>query len=273
MEDFNKQSTQYDLSFKKYIKQIPKLYYSKDNVIEKENTEDLICPICYYVLKNPISCSNNINAHSFCKECIDQYLKENNKCPVCKLNFEYKIINELNDSLNKLSFECLFNKEGCKEILSYSEYLNHINNCKYDNNIIYECNIKIYNHNIKDFEICGYTGNKINIEQHFKKCGFVVYKCLFCDKNIFQMDIEDHVTNKCKVIYEKYQNGEKYIGEKQNNLKEGYGIYIYSDNGRYEGQFKNDKKEGFGIYYYSNGDDYIGEFKNDLREGYGSILS
>ena len=27
--------------------------------------------------------------------------------------------NELNDLLNKLSFECLFKKEGCKEILSY----------------------------------------------------------------------------------------------------------------------------------------------------------
>ena len=62
--------------------------------------------------------------------------------------------------MNKLSFECIFKKEGCKEILSYSEYLNHINNCKYDNNIEYECNIKKYNYNKKEFEIGGYVGKK-----------------------------------------------------------------------------------------------------------------
>ena len=77
--------------------------------------------------------------------------------------------NELNNSLNKLSFECLFKKECCKDILSYSEYLNHINNCKYDNDIEYECNIKKYNYDKKEFEKCGYIGNKINTEeQHFK---------------------------------------------------------------------------------------------------------
>ena len=139
MEELNAQSTQNDSSFNKYIKRNLKLLYSNDNVIEKDSIEDLICPICFYILKNPISCSSNKNAHSFCKECIDQYLKENNKCPTCKLNFEYKINNELNDSLNKLIFECLFKEEGCKDILSYSEYLNHKNNCKYDKNIEYEC--------------------------------------------------------------------------------------------------------------------------------------
>ena len=143
MEGFNNQSNQYDLSFKKYIKKTSISVYKRENVIEKDNIEDLICPICFYILKNPISCSNNKNSHSFCKECIDEYLKENNKCPICKLNFEYKINNELNNILNKLSFECLFKNKGCKDILSYSEYLNHINNCKYDNNIEYECNIVI----------------------------------------------------------------------------------------------------------------------------------
>ena len=168
MEDCNNnQTNKFNLSFKKYIKQIYKSRYNQDKVIKKENIDDLICPICFYVLKNPISCSNNKNAHTFCKECIDQYLKENNKCPVCKINFEYKINNELIKSLNKLLFECLFKENGCKEILSYSEYLNHINICKYNNNIQYKCNIKKYNYNKKDFEICGYIGNKINIEQHF----------------------------------------------------------------------------------------------------------
>ena len=149
MENLNNQSTQYELSFNKYIKRNPKLFYDSDNVIEKDNIEDLICPICFNILNNPISCSNNKNSHSFCKECIDQYIKGNNKCPTCKINFGYKINKELNDLLNNLSFECLFKKEGCNDILFYSEYLNHINNCKYDNNIVYECNIKKSNKLLK----------------------------------------------------------------------------------------------------------------------------
>jgi len=203
MENYNSQSTQFDLSFEKYIKRSPISIFSKDNVIGKDNIEDLICPICFYV----ISCSSNKNAHSFCKECIDHYLNENDndKCPICKLKFEYKNNNELIDSLNKLSFECFFKKEGCKDILSYSEYLNHINICKYNNNIQYKCNIKKYNYNKKEFEICGYIGNKIKIEQHFKKCGLIKFNCLFCNKIFLQMDIEEHVTNKCKIIFENMQ--------------------------------------------------------------------
>ena len=128
MEDLTIPSNEENKYFEKYVKPYPILFYSIDDLINKDKTEDLICPICLLILRNPICCSDKINSHSFCKECIDQYLKENNKCPVCKLNFEYKIDNKLNDSLNKLSFECLFKKEGCKEILSYTEYLSHINN-------------------------------------------------------------------------------------------------------------------------------------------------
>ena len=51
MEELNNQLTEYDLSFKKYIKRILKFIYNKDNVIEKDNKENLICPICFYILK------------------------------------------------------------------------------------------------------------------------------------------------------------------------------------------------------------------------------
>ena len=125
MEDNNNQSTQFDLSFNKYIERNLKVFYNRDNVIEKENIEDLICPICFFVLKNPISCSNNKSAHSFCKECIDKYLKENNKCPTCKLIFGYKINNNIYNDLNNLSFQCEFKNEGCNIIIPYSDYLIH----------------------------------------------------------------------------------------------------------------------------------------------------
>jgi len=142
-----------NLNFNKYticINQV--LFYNPDNLINKENTDDLICPICFYIYRNPISCSDKKNSHSFCKECIDNYLKDNNNtCPTCKLNFEYKIKNEINNELNKLKFQCMFKNKGCNEIKSYSEYLNHINECKYFIGE-YECKIKKFNYNKKDLK-------------------------------------------------------------------------------------------------------------------------
>ena len=236
--------------FKKYticINQV--LYYDSDsdNLINKENTEDLICSICFYILKDPKSCSDKKNSHSFCKECIDYYLKDNNNntCPTCKLNFEYKIKNEINNKLNKLSFQCMFKNKGCNEIKSYSEYLNHINECKYFIGE-YECNIKKYNYNKKEFEKCGYIGNKENMENHIKICGLIKYKCLFCNENILQKDLEEHATNKCKFRIITYQDGTKYLGEIQNNVKNGYGIFCLPNGIKYKGEFKNDKFEGYG---------------------------
>ena len=150
VEDAYSSSAPNDNYFKKYIKLRQISYYDLDDLINKEKYEDLICPICFYILKKPISCSGNKNSHSFCKECIDKYLKQSNKCPTCKLIFKYKINNILNNELNTLSFKCAFENKGCKNILSYSEYLIHINNCEY-NYKLYECQVQKYNYNKKNF--------------------------------------------------------------------------------------------------------------------------
>ena len=196
-------------------------FYSQDNLIDIKDAEDLICPICLFILKDPISCSDKENGHSFCKKCIDNYLKGNNKCPTCKLNFTYKINNQIKDLLNNIPFRCMFRSEGCNDIISYTEYLNHINNCNYNNKYI--CKIKKYNHTKKNFEICGYTGNKNEIIKHFKICAFNSNLCIFCDEFIFQMDLENHMKIKCKFGIINYSNKDKYIGEKENNIREGYG--------------------------------------------------
>ena len=57
--------------------------------------------------------------------------------------------------------------------------------------------------------------------------------------------------------------------QKKLKIKEGYGIYYFSNGDKYEGEWKNDKREGYGIYYYSDKDKYEGEWKNDLKDGYG----
>jgi len=239
-------------------------FYNRENVIEKDiDISDLICPICYFILNKPRFCSSNNNSHSFCKECIDKYLETNNKCPLCKNNFENKTKNEFENVLHTLDFKCLFYKEGCTKVVNYLEYFNHIHTCKY-NNLLYKCQIDKYNYLKKEFEKCNYIGNKDEIKVHFKVCAFIKYKCMFCNENILKINLKGHAKNKCKFGIFKYLTNDKYIGENKNKIKEGYGIYYYSNGNRYEGEWKNDKREGFGIIYFSNGDRYEGDWKNNL---------
>ena len=269
-QETNLNQTEKDLLFKKYIKQNQELFYNSDNIINPENISDLICPICFYIFKNPINCSDKKNSHAFCKECIDNFLKASNKCPTCKLNFEYKINPSLNNSLNKLLFHCSFKNEGCNSIIPYSEYLNHITNCKYNNNK-YVCNIMKYKYKTKTFEKCGFISDKKEIEKHFNLCGFIKYYCIFCKKDILQINLGEHVEKICKFGIINYPNGNKYLGFKNNNKREGYGILYFPNGCRYEGEFKNDMREGYGKEYNRNNIMFEGYFRNNKIEGYGIL--
>ena len=260
---------EYKIDKDKYLNCISNFYYDRENVIEKDiDISNLICPICYNILKQPRFCSTNNNSHLYCKECIDKYLEINNKCPICKNKFENKSRNEIENELHKLKFKCVFYKEGCNKVVNYLEYFNHIYSCKFKN-LIYECKIEKYNYLKKEFEECNYKGNKEEIKEHLKRCGLMKYKCIFCCKNILKIDLKEHFENKCKLRIFKYINNDKYIGENKNKIREGYGIYYYSDGDKYEGDWKNDIKDGYGICYYSNGNKYEGHWKNDIKDGYG----
>ena len=219
----------YKIDKDKYLNCISNFYYDRENVIENDiDISNLICPICYYILKQPRFCSSNNNSHSYCKECIDKYLEINNKCPICKNKFENKSKNEIENELHKLEFKCVFYKEGCNEVINYLEYFNHIYSCKY-NNLIYECKIEKYNYLKKEFEECNYKGNKEEIKEHLKRCGLMKNKCIFCCENILKIDLKEHFENKCKLGIYKYINNDKYIRENKNKIKDGIGIYYYSD--------------------------------------------
>ena len=93
----------------------------------------------------------------------------------------------------------------------------------------------------------------LEIEKHFKICANNKYKWMFCNKDILQINLEEHFKNECKFGIINYPDGNKYIGEKQNNKAEGYGILYYPNGARYEGEWKNDKIEGYGIIYFLYG--------------------
>ena len=58
-------------------------------------------------------------------------------------------------------------------------------------------------------------------------------------------------------------NGNKYVGEWQNDKWHGQGIRNLANGDKYVGEFKNGKKHGQGTYTYINGNKYVGEWKND----------
>ena len=41
-------------------------------------------------------------------------------------------------------------------------------------------------------------------------------------------------------------NGNKYMGEWKNNMKNGQGVMTYANGEKYEGEWKDDKREGDG---------------------------
>lgn len=66
-----------------------------------------------------------------------------------------------------------------------------------------------------------------------------------------------------------YQDGSRFEGFFENDMKVGLGTYLYSDKSEYKGEFKADKRSGYGVYKYSNGGRYVGNWANNLKHGQG----
>ena len=209
--------SKYNIDKNKYIisVQVPNIYYSNNVVNINEN---LICPICYNILNNPISCSLNKTSHSFCQECIDKFLENNNKCPLCKKDFEYKIRGEVVELLKNLNFKCIYLKDGCQKIVKYYDYFKHINNCKYKKTI-YECQVEKLDALFSNYKKCRYQGNIKEVENHFKLCAFYEYKCIFCENYITRINLKDHFEKICKIRFIINSNGDIFKGEFKNGKK------------------------------------------------------
>lgn len=67
-----------------------------------------------------------------------------------------------------------------------------------------------------------------------------------------------------------YINGDKYIGELKNYLRDGKGKY-FSNLETYDGNWKNDLKDGEGSVVYKDGTTYQGQFKNNKFNGKGDL--
>eukprot|EP00942_MAST-04A_sp_MAST-4A-sp1_P003467 g3467.t1 len=65
-------------------------------------------------------------------------------------------------------------------------------------------------------------------------------------------------------------DGDVYVGEYKNGIRDGKGTYTYGSGSVYVGDFKDGKSHGKGTYTYDSGHVYVGEFKDDKRHGKGT---
>lgn len=64
----------------------------------------------------------------------------------------------------------------------------------------------------------------------------------------------------------------RYEGEFQNDMKEGFGILQYINGERYEGSWKNNFAHGHGTLLYVDGDKYVGDWAEGKKAGIGELL-
>ena len=95
------------------------------------------------------------------------------------------------------------------------------------------------------------------------------------NKKFDQLNINNNNINNNQLNYQtiSYKNGERYVGQIINGLKEGKGSFYFISGDRYEGDFRNDKKEGKGVFYFNNGDREMGDYYNDQPIGKHAILT
>lgn len=71
-------------------------------------------------------------------------------------------------------------------------------------------------------------------------------------------------------ITAKYPNGDIYIGQIENNIKNGFGTIEFANGTKYVGNWANDRMNGEGTYYVSAKEKYKGHFREGMYDGYGT---
>jgi len=83
------------------------------------------------------------------------------------------------------------------------------------------------------------------------------------------LEKKEQIPIKVRIVY---VNDDVYEGEVDSQgLKEGWGIYLYSNNEKYEGFWQNNKIHGYGKYLFRAGENYEGDWYEGRKEGVGIL--
>ena len=243
--------------------------YIKKNIDNSDNLNDLLEDNEYDLCG---LCKNNFNKY-FCKNC------NINICNQCykKCEKEKHIILVLNE------LEMIFknNLRNIKLILYNKVIPIKRKNIFLDDKIYFQLN-EVDNENRENEINENFSDNKIDERNH--EDIFLIIKIISVFyNNYFHYKNNERILQYCKETYSQnlndqyegkgimfFPDGSYYIGDFENGLKNGKGIYYY-ENGKiqYEGDWFENKREGEGKLYLLEGSYYIGQFKDDLFNGKG----
>ena len=163
------------------------------NELSEKALEAITCPICSNLLWDIVDCKEC--GYIFCKNCInDSIQKINNSCPICQCSpFISSGCKALKNIFLNIHLKCP--NESCEENIEYSEYINHISNCKYRK---YHC----------ANDGCDYENTVNNIkemEKHSKICKYRIIKCNHCEKEMKELEYKNHLETQCsKIVHCKF---------------------------------------------------------------------
>jgi len=131
------------------------------------------------LLKNPKSCGKCDNL--FCSYCIDDALKRNNSCPLCRDNpfKETKMNKVVRNTLNNIEITC---PDCLNQKLKMEDLEKHLHVCSLLNRVYYSC--ELCNKNLK---------NENELESHKNECVDVNCRCPFCKLSYKRKIISHHI--------------------------------------------------------------------------------
>ena len=148
--------------------------------------ESMTCPICLNLVWNFVDCAKC--GTLFCRYCINKSISEKrDACPMCELSpFKSSDNKTLIKLFSNVILKCP-NSPYCKQLISYSEYLTHQEQCQFRK---YHC--------INDGCGCSFHLNKTQaMKNHAKNCQYKLIKCKYCDKELKKIDYSKHINNEC----------------------------------------------------------------------------
>ena len=150
----------------------------------EEPSEDVKCPICLLVLRDPhlTECCG----HNFCEYCITEAKKRNSSCPQCR-DKDFKSIRDRKEERKILSLlvYCDYRRDGCTwkgAVKTINDHISHGRLAGECNHVLLSCP-----------NSCGVKLKRSRMRNHIKeKCNLRSYTCKYCFQTGTYKNITQH---------------------------------------------------------------------------------
>jgi hypothetical protein len=135
-----------------------------DYINEESIHERLKCTICCRPFVNPVSTKCKDRKHTFCRQCIEEWIKRDPSCPMCRQQLNNEDLTPFNDGflidmLNELKIRCKLCQQSEIERGNFTDHISKA---------CFKVNISCPSADIK----CPWTGSRDQLNQHLNTCIF-----------------------------------------------------------------------------------------------------